>query len=150
MTTLPPRTPAGTPQNTDPNPDRTADTAYVDDRLAQRCTSSAQFLAGVIAAAMLDTVARPSQLATDLFPHIPPEDVTAVWNRALAVGYLAGQLTARPNWTREALTALRGELNAAGHTSMGALTARSANTLPAPRPADHDTDQADAVRGGHE
>ncbi|MFJ5294517.1 hypothetical protein [Streptomyces sp. NPDC088348] len=121
--------------------------ADVDQALTLRCTSSGQFLAGIMAAGMLDTLARPTQLPADLFPDVDQAVVTAIWNRALTVGYRAGQMVAQPRWTPENLHRLKDALAEVGYVHMGALADRSANTL---RAGEHPADvEAGRVRGEH-
>ncbi|WP_140160761.1 hypothetical protein, partial [Streptomyces fradiae] len=66
------------------------DSVDVDQALAARCTSHGDYLAGLIATAMLDTAARPDRLPETLFPDADPTLVRAIWNTALPVGYHAG------------------------------------------------------------
>ncbi|MEU9703080.1 hypothetical protein [Streptomyces sp. NPDC047981] len=113
------------------------DTPTVDQALATRAASSAEYLAGVLAAAMLDTVGQPEKLPSLLVPDLDPADVDRVWNLALTVGFRLGKLVANPNWTPEALRRLKAELHKAGYQAMGDLAGRSARTLGS-HPADTD------------
>lgn len=129
------------------NPAAVPSVVVADALLTERAQSSAEFLAGIIAAGMLDTLARPAQLPMDLFPDVPAQIVTAIWNRALTVGYRAGHVVAKPRWTPDGLRRLQAALDAAGYEQMGRLADRSANTLRAGvHPADGETD---GVRGDH-
>lgn len=128
--------------------------AIVDEVLTERCESSAQYLAGLIAKGTLDSVSRPGKLPELMFPDINPWDVRTVWDAALAVGYAAGKAAARPEWTAEGLDRLRAALSDAGYQGMARLTARTA-TVHQPR-AQH-PDHADTVAetpaarpGGHQ
>lgn len=107
-----------------------ADPGAVDQALAERARTSADVLAGIIAASMLDTCGTPDKLPELLFPHIPPEHVRQVWQAALPVGYRAGQLTARPQWTTDGLDRLRAALYDAGYRGMGRLADRAAFAAP--------------------
>jgi hypothetical protein len=110
-----------------------------DRILAQRCTSHGDYLAGLIAAALLDTVALPDRLPTALFPDTHPDVVDQIWRLALTVGFRAGRLAVRPAFTPEHLARIHHDLTAAGHHAMATLVHRTAHTHPpAPHPADHD------------
>ncbi|WP_399554188.1 hypothetical protein OG582_40385 (plasmid) [Streptomyces anulatus] len=129
--------------------------AHVDRALADRCKSSGDYLAGVIAAGHLEAVGTVRKLPTDLFPDWPADMVQAVWDAALPVGFQAGKLSVRPTWTRDALDRLRAALDEAGYTAMGGLVARSATVHPARHPADdeqparhHNDEPGTVVRDG--
>ncbi|MFH9235998.1 hypothetical protein [Streptomyces globisporus] len=128
--------------------------AHVDRALADRCQSSGEYLAGVIAAGHLEAAGTVRKLPADLFPDWPADMVQAVWDAALPVGYQAGKLSVRPTWTRDALDRLRAALDDAGYTAMGGLVARSATVHPARHPADdeqprhHDNEPGTVVRDG--
>lgn len=152
MTTTP--TPAPTPDA----PDATDVTAAADLALTERCANSGQYIAGLIAAGMLETVGTPRQLPRYLFPNVPPEVAQEIFDRGAATGYRAANLAANPQWTREGLDRLRAALRDAGYTAMASTVDRSANTTrPLPicgngedaqlrHPADQDNDTA---RGEH-
>ncbi|MFE6126697.1 hypothetical protein ACFQ6Q_00270 [Streptomyces sp. NPDC056437] len=122
---------------TDPTtaPDPAAPSNPADDTdqtLTDTCESSGAFLAGLIAAGMLDHVGTPKLLPTLLFPEFPNADpalIQAVWDRALPVGFRCGQLAAYPKWTPEGLDRMRQALREAGYEGMGRLAGRSANTI---------------------
>ena len=140
MTTLP--TPASV---------TTDDTAAADRSLADRCQTSGDYLAGLLAKGMLDAVSRPGKLPELTFPDGDPVLVRAVWEAALAVGYRAGKEAARPTWTPDALRRLRAELDAAGFVAMGRMAGRSASLHPPRHPADDEAPAASNVRdGGHQ
>ncbi|MFE4915903.1 hypothetical protein ACFRCX_30840 [Streptomyces sp. NPDC056652] len=115
-----------------PAPDSTTpgtgpqDPADGDVLLAGRCETSGEYLAGVIAAGMLDHVGRPDRLPELLWPDADPAVVRAVWEAGLATGYRAGKLAAHPEWTGDGLNRLRAALYEAGYRGMGRLAARSA------------------------
>ncbi|MFJ6238928.1 hypothetical protein ACIQH0_33155 [Streptomyces griseus] len=128
-------TPSTTP------PPETADApspAPVDQALADRCQTSGDYLAGLLAAGHLEAASTVRKLPTAMFPDWPADMVQAVWDAALPVGFQAGKLSARPTWTRDALDRLRAALDDAGYTAMGRLTARSATVHPPRQPADDD------------
>lgn len=146
--------------NTDPTagPSSTADTgddgghtARADQVAADLAASSAEVLAGVIAASMLDVVGQPARLPEALFPAADPVVVRAVWDLALATGYRAGKLAGRPRWAAEELDRAREALAGAGFTAMAALVARTAGTV-RPRAVDpHPADAPEAAaRGAHQ
>lgn len=119
MTATPARPPA------DHAGEQRAEHASGDRLLAARAAGSGEFLAGLVAAAMLDTVGRPDRLPADLFPGLPEEAVAAVWERALAVGFRAGQFAAAPRLNRDVLARLRGELAAAGWEAMAGVAGQA-------------------------
>ena len=100
-----------------------------DAVLTGRAMSSAEFLAGLIAAAELDTVGSPRKLPVDLFPDVDPLVVQRVWERALVVGVRAGRLMGAPRFHRDQLARLQGELREAGHHAMGGLVGRSVSAV---------------------
>jgi hypothetical protein len=122
------------------------DTPAADAALADRCRSNGEYLSGLLATGMLQTVGTPDRLPQLLFPHIDPTIVTAIWDRALAVGYRAGRLSVRPRFTPDLLHRIHTQLDDAGHTAMGSLAHRSATTQQ-PHPADRE--QTDTWDGGH-
>ncbi|MGO1025596.1 hypothetical protein ACTOXX_34035 [Streptomyces rubiginosohelvolus] len=143
------------PTTTGPTATDTPSPAHVDRALADRCQTSGDYLAGVIAAGHLEAASTVRKLPQDLFPDWPADMVQAVWNAALPVGFQAGKLSARPTWTRDALDRLRAALDEAGYTAMGRLTARSATVHPPRHPADddqprhhHDDEPGTVVRDG--
>lgn len=109
--------------------------AQADAALVRRNMSSAVFLAGLIANGQLETVGRPEKLPRDLFPHVDPDVVQAIWDRALAVGLHAGRVSAAPRLFRDQMTRVRGQFEAIGYAAMGRGVGRSLR-LVAPHPAD--------------
>jgi hypothetical protein len=110
-----------------------------DLTLAGRAVSTGQHVAGLIAAAQLDTAGTPRKLPRDLFPGVDPEVVQEIWDRALVVGVRAGQLMAAPRFNRDRLARLQGELTQAGFLAMGGMAGRSrqvAERAPAWHPVD--------------
>ena len=96
-----------------------AEVARVDEVLDARIRAAAEELAGLIAAAELDTVGSPRLLPADLFPDDDPDTVRRVWARALVVGVRAGKLMQAPRFYRDKLYRLQGELAQAGYAAMG-------------------------------
>jgi hypothetical protein len=96
-----------------------------DVLLAGRAIVSGQYLAGLIAAAQLDTVGAPRKLPADLFPGADPVLVQEIWDRALVVGVRAGRLMGAPRFNRDKLARLQGELATAVHHAMGGMVGRS-------------------------
>ena len=126
------------------------DIAAVDQALADRCQSSGDYLAGLIAAGHLEAAGTVRKLPADLFPDWDPVMVEAVWAAALPVGFQAGKLSVRPTWTPEALHRLRAEPETAGYVAMGRLAGRSASIHPPRHPADDEAPTVDSmVRGEH-
>ncbi|MFJ1900435.1 hypothetical protein [Streptomyces sp. NPDC088115] len=142
-------TPAPAPAGDAPATDGTA---VVDQVLADRCQTSGDYLAGLLAASTLEAAGTPRKLPEVLFPDYEPDTVRAVWDAALAVGYRAGQLSVRPSWTPDALIRHRAALADAGYMAMAAKAARSARLHPprSPHPADHEVSArpGPVVRGG--
>ena len=110
-------------------PETAPDTA-VDLLLAERAQTSAEVLAGLITAGMLETVGRPAKLPELTFAHIPAEHVREVWDAALAVGLRAGRQQARSRWQTEDLDAARDALFDAGFVAMARTVARTAYAAP--------------------
>ncbi|MEU6054264.1 hypothetical protein ABZ829_28065 [Streptomyces xanthochromogenes] len=117
----------------------------IDRHLAHRCASHGDYLAGLLAASLLDTVALPDRLPTALFPDTDPTTVDQIWRLALSVGFRAGRLSVRPSFTPQRLARAHADLTAAGHTAMAALVHRTALVhQPAPttaHPGDGDQPQ---------
>lgn len=105
-----------------------------DSILAEHCQSHGDYLAGLIALAMLDTTGTPGKLPELLWSDTDPTLVRSIWETALAVGYRAGKMAGTPQWTSEALVRLRSALADAGYTAMATLAARTATLLPPPPP----------------
>ncbi|MER8002994.1 hypothetical protein [Streptomyces sp. NPDC095613] len=126
-----------------PDPTAPGCPADTDRVLAERCQSSGDYLAGLIAAATLDYVGRPGKLPELLWPDAEPWLVRAVWDTALAVGYRAGRLSVQPDWTPQALNRLRAGLAAAGYRTMARQVARTARLHP-PGPVPGHPADADA------
>jgi hypothetical protein len=118
-----------------PAPVPSPETAYADGVLSGRVMSSAVFLAGLLANSELETVGRPDRLPQDLFPHVDPDVVEAIWQRALAVGLHAGRVSASPRLYRDQFARVQGLFEAAGFHAMGRAVSRS-RRLVAPHPAD--------------
>lgn len=112
--------------------------ARQDAMLCGRASSSGEFLAGLILNGQLETVGRPDKLPADLFPHVDPDVVQAIWDRALAVGLHAGRVSAAPRLYRDQMLRVQAELEAIGYEAMARLVARS-RRLVAPHPADGET-----------
>lgn len=89
--------------------------------LAGRAVSAGEYLAGLIAAAELDTVGTPRKLPMDLWPDADPVLVQEVWERALVVGVRAGRLMSAPRFHRDKLARLRAVLAEAGFAAMAGL-----------------------------
>lgn len=143
MTTPAPSTPTNDPAA------RAEQAEQVDAALAARCTSSGTWIAGLIAAGLLDTVGRPHKLPEALFPDTDPDIVRAIWDAALPVGYRAGRYAAAPRFHRDTLTRLQHALADAGHHAMAGLVHQTVTTLPPPpTAAEHPADD-DTARGEH-
>lgn len=117
---------------------RVVEALYVDGVLAGRAASAGEYLAGLIVKGQLETVGRPDRLPEDLFPHVDPEVVRAVWERALAVGLHAGRVSASPRLYRDQMDRVQAKLEAVGFAAMARMVGRS-RRLVAPHPADGET-----------
>jgi hypothetical protein len=137
MTTTPDLPAAGHDQAVD----AAWEVARVDAVLCGRAASSGEYLAGLILNGQLETVGRPDRLAQDLFPHVDPAVVQAIWDRALAVGLHAGRRSAAPRFYRDELARVQGVLAEAGYVAMARMVGRS-RRLVAPHPADGETARA--------
>jgi hypothetical protein len=93
--------------------------AGADAVLAARALREGDRIAGLIAAAELDTVGSPRKLPMDLWPDADPELVAEVWARALVVGVRAGRFMSAPRFYRDKLASLQGRLAEAGYRAMG-------------------------------
>lgn len=116
-----------------------------DAMLCGRAASSGEFLAGLILDGQLETVGRPDRLPADLFPHVDPDVVQAIWNRALAVGLHAGRVSASPRLFRDELLRVQGVFAEVGWHAMGRMVGRS-RRLVAPHPADGESARARELR----
>lgn len=123
--------------------------ADTDQALTRRATTSGDWIAGLIAYAMLDTAGTPTNLPHLTFPDDDPDTVTRVWQAALAVGFRAGRLDAAPRFHRDTLARHQAALADAGYTAMAALGQQTLTLLPPPPQHPADPDHTD-VRGGHE
>lgn len=110
-----------------------------DAVMTGRAMSSAEFLAGLIANAQLETAGRPDKLAADLFPDVDPVVVQRIWDRALAVGLHAGRVQAAPRLFRDQMARVEGVFEAAGWHAMAGSVARS-RRLVAPESRVHPAD----------
>ncbi|MGW7283904.1 hypothetical protein ACWGH4_00135 [Streptomyces sp. NPDC054847] len=119
--------------------DLPATTVAADGEFTERCQSSGDYLAGLIADGILDTVGRPTKLPELMWPHVDPELVRTIWQAGVAAGYAAGQTAGRPRWTRERLNKARTALQAAGYEGMARLVGRTNTLHPQPHPAELDT-----------
>ncbi|MFJ7990298.1 hypothetical protein [Streptomyces sp. NPDC096351] len=115
------------------HPDPTA--AAVDQALADRAATSGEYLAGILAAAMLDAVGQPEKLPALLCPDLDPEVVERVWNLAIPVGFRMGRLVECAQRDVPAIRRYQAALADAGYRAMAAQTARSIATV---HPADTD------------
>jgi hypothetical protein len=114
------------------------DVAYADGVLSGRVMSAGVFLAGLIAKGELETVGRPEKLPADLFPHVDPAVVEAIWQRGLAVGLHAGRVSASPRLYRDQMARVQGQFEEIGYRAMARLVGRS-RRLVDPHPADGET-----------
>jgi len=108
----------GTPA-AEPGPEVGDAVSAVDAVLAARALREGDRIAGLIAAAELDTVGSPRKLPMDLWPDADPELVAEVWARALVVGVRAGRFMSAPRFYRDKLHTLQGRLAEAGFRAMG-------------------------------
>lgn len=107
-----------------------------DAVLTGRAMSSGEYLAGLIAAGELESTGRPDRLPADLFVDVDPVVVQRVWERALAVGFVAGRTSVTPRLSGERLQALQEGLTAAGFHAMAGSVGRSRRLVAGVHPAD--------------
>ena len=102
-------------------PDPAAVALVLDERIVR----SVEVLAAHITAATLDTVGRPSRLPEALWPEADEELVRAIWDLALAVGFLGGKRAVEGSrWEHKRLAAARDQLADAGYAAMAERIAR--------------------------
>lgn len=110
------------------DPDAGWEMARADLVAAGLATSSAGFLAGLMADGMLDAVGRPEKLPRFLFPGVDPAVVDEIFNLGAAAGFRAGRVHANPGFRRDELEAHRAGLAEVGFRAMAGRVARSAAT----------------------
>lgn len=96
-----------------------------DAVLAGRAMSSGEFLAGLVANGLLETVGRPDKLPSALWPDQDPVVVEEIWQLALAVGLHAGRRQSSPRMFRDEMARVSAALSEAGFHAMAGLVARS-------------------------
>jgi hypothetical protein len=106
-----------------------------DAVLAGRVMSSGQYLAGLLAAAVVDTVGSPRKLPAELWPDVDPVVVQEIWDRACVVAWRASQFAGSAWQHRETLGAAQAQLVEAGHVAMAGLVGRSREVVLRSRPA---------------
>jgi hypothetical protein len=97
----------------------------VDAVSAGRVMSSGAYLAGLLAAAQVDTAGTPRKLPADLWPEVDPVVVQEIWDRACVVAWRAAQYAGSAWLHRETLAGLQTQLEEAGHVAMAGLVGRS-------------------------
>ncbi|MFD3336083.1 hypothetical protein ACFWV1_26065 [Streptomyces sp. NPDC058700] len=107
-------------------------TAAADQALATMCTTHGEYLAGILADAMLDTAGRPDKLPALLLPDLDPAVVERIWKVAVPVGFRMGKSVGQPQWTAANLRHSKNALADAGYHSMAALADRSHRTTTHP------------------
>lgn len=121
-------TPA-TSDETGPVDDAAFEAMRTDAVLTGRAMSSGEYLAGLLAAAQVDTAGTPRKLPVDLWPDLDPVVVQEIWDRACVVAWRASQLAGAPWLHRDRLQALQGQLTEAGFHAMAGSVARSARLV---------------------
>ncbi|MFF8544747.1 hypothetical protein ACF060_31175 [Streptomyces werraensis] len=96
-----------------------------DAVLAGRAMSSGEFLAGLIASALLEEVGRPEKLPTVMWSDQDPQVVQEIWQVALAVGLHAGRRSMNARLYRDELDRVQESLRKAGFDAMAGLVSRS-------------------------
>ena len=96
-----------------------------DGVLAARARSSAEYLAGLLAAAELETAGAARKLPADLWPDVDAEVVQEIWDRACAVAWQASRVAASPWLYRDRLQALQAALKECGFRAMAGLVGRT-------------------------
>ncbi|MFD8384272.1 hypothetical protein ACFV2X_38120 [Streptomyces sp. NPDC059679] len=130
-------------------PPADVDPSRIAHALDDRIVTSADVLYARITAGLLEVVGRPTLLPAALFPDVDAQQVQAIWDLALTVGYLCGTRAAESRrWDADRLAAARNQLAEAGY---GAMADRIGRVLPqrplVAHPADGEA-RLEAVRGG--
>lgn len=129
MTEIHPTTPAVPAQAApvDPAEAEAFEAMRRDAVLAGRAMSSGQYLAGLLAAAELETVGTPLKLPADMWPDVDPAVVQEIWDRACVVAWRAAQFAgASPSRANaERLRDLQDRYREVAYTAMGGLVGRS-------------------------
>lgn len=112
-----------------------------DAVLTGRAMSSGEYLAGVLAAAELDTVGCPEKLPRDLWPDLDPVVLQAVWERAVVVGWRAAQVAGDDRARGDRLHVLHSRLTEAGFHAMAGSVARSRRLVAPEHPADGEAER---------
>jgi hypothetical protein len=110
-----------------------------DAVLTGRAMSAAEYLAGILAAAELDTAGMPRKLPIDLWPDADPALVQEVWDRACVVAWRAHQFASSAWLHRDRLQDLQAQLSQAGFHAMAGSVGRSLR-LVVPDPVRHPAD----------
>lgn len=87
--------------------------------------SSAEYYAGLLLAALVDTAGSPRKLPADMWPDVDPAKVQEIWDRAVVVAWRAAQFAAAPWLHRDRLQGLQDRLTEAGFHAMGGSVGRS-------------------------
>ena len=115
----------------------------VDGVLAGRHVSAGAYLAGLMAAAEVETVGRVDRLPRDLFPEADPVLVQAVWDRACVVVWRAAERYFAARQDPQVLRELQAGLEAAAYHAMAGLVCdavRVSRRAGAVHPAEHPAD----------
>lgn len=112
----------------------------LDERGRTLVVSSAQILAGLLSAGLLQYVRSPGALVEVLAPSVPPgpERDALVFAAGAAAGMWAGQLRSRARWEPDALRRAADDYLAAGWAAMGGVAEKAATVVQAkPGRANH-------------
>jgi hypothetical protein len=101
--------------------------------------SSAEFWAGLLAAALVDTAGSPRKLPADMWPDQDPVVVQEIWDRACVVASRAAQFAASPWLHRDRLQGLQERLTEAGFHAMAGSVGRSLGLVARVHPADSES-----------
>ncbi|MFG2359339.1 hypothetical protein [Streptomyces sp. NPDC048521] len=101
-----------------------------------QAVSSAEFWAGLLAAALVDTAGSPRKLPADMWPEQDPVVVQEIWDRAAVVVSRAAQFAASPWLHRDRLQGLQERLAEAGFHAMAGSVQRSLRLVVSGHPAD--------------
>ncbi|WP_032761125.1 hypothetical protein [Streptomyces alboviridis] len=112
------------------------ETMRADAVLAGRAMSSGEFLAGLIANGLLETVGRPGKLPSVIWADQDPVVVQEIWQLGLAVGLHAGRRSDSPAHYRDEMARVSAALSEAGFHAMAGLVSRSRRLVAPEHPAD--------------
>lgn len=96
-----------------------------DSVIASRSMSAGQFIAGLLAAAELESAGTPEKLPAETWPDVDPVAAQEIWNQACLVAWRAARYAGSSRLSAERLQALQDQLAEAGFHAMAQTVGRS-------------------------